>query len=178
MRAVPGVYRLRIRLGRPAMLTVGAIGGFHFPAGWYVYTGSARNGLGQRIRRHLRRQKRQHWHIDDLLAVVDKVEAFVLPGTAVTECELHAALTGGDVVVPGFGSSDCRCASHLAYFGCRPQIGLLLWKQFVSFPTGDGQPSGDMASSFFTEARPLMSRTTGSRIQFTQFGSAGPPAPP
>jgi len=49
-----------------------------FPAGWYVYTGSARNGLAQRVGRHLRHNKRKHWHIDYLLAVADRVEAFVL----------------------------------------------------------------------------------------------------
>jgi len=44
MRVIPGLYELRIRLRRPATITVGALGRVRFPAGWYVYTGSARNG--------------------------------------------------------------------------------------------------------------------------------------
>lgn len=73
---------------------MGALGDYPFPAGWYVYTGSARNGVHQRIRRHLRREKRKHWHIDYLLAVADSVEAFVMLGTSISECELHASLKG------------------------------------------------------------------------------------
>ncbi len=131
-QVIPGVYQLRIRLERAQVVTVGALGPCQFPAGWYVYTGSARSGLVQRIARHLRRKKRKHWHIDYLLAVADKVEAFVLPGIAVTECELHAELAGGQVIVPGFGSSDCRCRSHLAWFRRRPEIRLMPWAQFVN----------------------------------------------
>ena len=92
---VPGVYQLRIRLLRPSRIRVGALGIHVFLAGWYVYTGSARSGLAQRIGRHLRHNKRKHWHIDYLLAVADEVEAFVLPGEKLTECELHARSRGG-----------------------------------------------------------------------------------
>ncbi len=137
MTVTPGTYQLLIRLRRPAMITVGALGRFRFPAGWYVYTGSARNGLEQRIRRHLRRKKRKHWHIDYLLAAADGVEAFVLPGGPTSECELHGRLRGGRVIVPGFGSSDCDCASHLAHFRKRPRIGLLTYAVFLR---GVGRP--------------------------------------
>ena len=129
MGFTPGVYQLRIRLRRPKRLRVGALGKRCFPAGWYVYTGSARNGLAQRIRRHLRSRKRRHWHIDYLLAAADGVEAFVLPGAAVTECELHGRLVGGEVIVPGFGSSDCWCRAHLAYFRRKPAIELRTWAE-------------------------------------------------
>ena len=135
MAATPGIYQLQIRLRRPKMVRVGALGRVRFPAGWYVYTGSARSGLEQRISRHLRKRKRKHWHIDCLLAVADGVEAFVLPGSDQSECELHRSLRGGTVPVPGFGSSDCGCRSHLAYFKHRPRIGLLPWEEFVRHPT-------------------------------------------
>jgi Uri superfamily endonuclease len=110
---VPGLYQLRIRLRRPATVEVGALGKCHFPAGWYVYTGSARNGLAQRVGRHLRHGKRKHWHIDYLLAVADEVEAFVLPGEEPTKCELHRPLAGGQMPVSGLGPLDCGCLSHL-----------------------------------------------------------------
>ena len=135
MAATPGIYQLQIRLRRPKMVRVGALGRVRFPAGWYVYTGSARSGLEQRISRHLRKRKRKHWHIDCLLAVADGVEAFVLPGSEQSECELHRSLWGGTVPVPGFGSSDCGCRSHLVYFKHRPRIGLLPWEEFVGRPT-------------------------------------------
>jgi sugar fermentation stimulation protein A len=128
---VPGVYQLRIRLKRPRTIRVGALGKHCFPAGWYVYTGSARNGLTQRVGRHLRQNKRKHWHIDYLLAVADQVEAFVLLGEALTECELHAQLVEGQTILPRFGASDCRCESHLAWFKKRPRIQLTPWLQFI-----------------------------------------------
>jgi len=131
MSVTPGTYQLLIRLRRPAMITVGALGCFRFPAGWYVYTGSAKNGLTQRIRRHLRQDKRKHWHIDYLLAAADGVEAFVLPGSTTSECELHSQLRGGQVLVPGFGSSDCGCESHLVYFRKWPAITLVSWGKFL-----------------------------------------------
>ncbi len=136
MIAVPGVYQLRIRLRWSVTMEVGALGRRRFSAGWYVYTGSARSGLTQRVRRHLRREKRRHWHIDYLLAVADRVEAFVLPGSDVTECELHQELSGGRCAIRGFGSSDCRCLSHLAYFPRRPDIRLMPWTHFVEDPPG------------------------------------------
>ncbi|MBP7936454.1 MAG: DUF123 domain-containing protein [Phycisphaerae bacterium] len=73
-----------IRLRSAASICVGRLGLCRFPAGWYVYTGSARNGPTQRVGWHLRHDKLKHWHIDYLLAIADRVEAFVLPGTVVT----------------------------------------------------------------------------------------------
>ena len=43
----------------------------------------------------------------------------IRPGTDRRECETAttvAGLPGGTRPVPGFGSSDCRCRSHLVYF--------------------------------------------------------------
>jgi len=131
MRIVPGIYQLRIRLRQPKNVRVGALGICHFPAGWYVYSGSAKNGLIQRIGRHLRNKKRNHWHIDYLLEVADDVEAFILPNSDVSECELHRCLQDGKTLVVGFGSSDCKCRSHLAYFQRKPRIVLMAWKKFI-----------------------------------------------
>lgn len=131
MKVIPGFYQLRIRLIRPLTLLVGGLGRHAFAAGWYVYTGSAKNGLAQRVGRHLQDNKRKHWHIDYLLAAADHVEAFVLPGEKLTECELHCQLQGGEVLIPGFGASDCRCEAHLAWFGKRPRIRLTPWRRFI-----------------------------------------------
>jgi Uri superfamily endonuclease len=86
--------------------------------GYYIYTGSALNGLESRLDRHLSSPSsgKRHWHIDYLSAwAEDKSCAVVLtPGRL--ECELNravAAIPGARLVAPGFGSSDCRCPSHL-----------------------------------------------------------------
>lgn len=131
MIIISGLYQLLIRLGQPMRICVGALGDCLFPAGCYVYTGSARRGLTQRISRHLRSHKRVHWHIDYLLAAADSVTVFVLPDLTVSECRLHADLSGGEAVIPGFGSSDCRCRSHLAHFKRRPVIKLMPWERFL-----------------------------------------------
>jgi len=110
-------YQLAIALAVPTRITIGRLGVFDFPAGHYVYTGSARRNLETRITRHLRRDKLLHWHIDYLLttpgAEVTGVERF-----AQAECALNRK-TVGAVLVPGFGASDCRagCSSHLKYLG-------------------------------------------------------------
>jgi Domain of unknown function DUF123 len=84
---------------------------------------AARRNLEARISRHLRREKRLRWHIDYLLAapeaVVTGVERF-----AQAECELNSNTTG-EVVVAGFGASDCRagCGSHLKYIEARCELG-------------------------------------------------------
>lgn len=110
-------YQLRIRVEKPLRLAIGRLGSFDFPAGDYVYTGSARRHLEARIARHLRKEKTLRWHIDYLL---------VAPGVAVTEvvrsdadeCALNQA-TAGRVQLPGFGASDCKhgCGGHLKYLG-------------------------------------------------------------
>jgi len=100
-------------------LTIGRLGTFVFPAGEYVYTGSARRNMAARIRRHLSPHKVLRWHIDYLLAApgahITAVRTFQVP-----ECQLNQQVQG-TVPVPGFGASDCRrhCGSHLKYLVAR-----------------------------------------------------------
>jgi Uri superfamily endonuclease len=47
-------YQLLIEVPRPVRCTVGRLGKIGFPAGRYVYTGSAKRALEVRIARHLR----------------------------------------------------------------------------------------------------------------------------
>jgi Uri superfamily endonuclease len=115
--ATPATYQLEIELAAPARITIGRLGVYEFPAGRYIYTGSAKRNQEARIARHLQRDKRLHWHIDYLLAVpstrVAAVERF-----AELECAVNAR-TAGKVLVPCFGASDCRagCGSHLKFLG-------------------------------------------------------------
>ena len=110
-------YQLAIELRRSIELQIGRLGRFRFPAGRYVYTGSARRNIEARIARHLRSEKRMHWHIDWLLAAPG-VKVLAVRRSDEPECPLNQQ-AGGTIVAPGFGASDCRsgCGSHLRYFG-------------------------------------------------------------
>lgn len=111
------VYQLDIVLAADARIAVGRLGEFLFPAGRYVYTGSARRNLDARVRRHLSRDKEQRWHVDYLL-MAELAEVVGVRLFEDGECAVNQA-TEGVVVAPGFGASDCRsgCGSHLKYCG-------------------------------------------------------------
>jgi Uri superfamily endonuclease len=122
-----GLYVFVMRLRTPDFIQVGALGRFHFPAGWYLYTGSASKNLHKRVERHWALKKSVRWHMDYLSTALDSepVGAVVLPADAgLGECELNQAigrLIGGQNPAPGFGASDCRagCPAHL-WFSLAP----------------------------------------------------------
>lgn len=123
----PGTYLLLLRLDRPARIDVGRFGPLEFSTGWYVYVGSALGGLGPRLSRHARRDKRHHWHVDALRAAATLVAVAARPGRERVECvvaERVRGRPGGHRPVPGFGASDCRCAGHLLAFAERPDLAL------------------------------------------------------
>ena len=117
LRARPVTYQLVIELSEPLRLAVGRLGTFDFPAGGYVYTGSAKSGIEARVRRHLRQDKRLHWHIDFLLAARE-ARVTATRNSTISECLLNQR-TAGMIVASGFGASDCHsgCGSHLKWFG-------------------------------------------------------------
>jgi Uri superfamily endonuclease len=108
-------YQLHIRLSRNIKCLVGRLGEYSFPAGHYVYTGSAKRNMSARLKRHLSKEKALRWHIDYLLAsryaIITKVTT-----SAEAECLLNQHVEG-EVLIPGFGASDCKsgCGSHLKY---------------------------------------------------------------
>ncbi len=122
-----GLYVFLLRLKTATDLGVGALGEHFFPAGWYLYTGSAKKNLHKRVERHWSLKPARRWHFDYLSTALDSepVGAVVVPGGAgLTECELNrqvGRLVGNQVPVPGFGASDCRagCPAHL-YFSAAP----------------------------------------------------------
>ena len=121
----PGVYHLIIHLTQDRIIEIGRLGRFDFPAGYYVYTGSALGGLESRIARHLRSKKRLHWHIDYLLQHGRIIDIITHRTAERLECRLNCkilSLPGSRIVAKGFGSSDCNCLSHLAYFKENPHI--------------------------------------------------------
>jgi sugar fermentation stimulation protein A len=112
----PGSYILLVELEDPSSIDVGRLGRFDFPPGNYVYCGSALNGLEGRLRRHFSLEKRRRWHIDYLLERGRAVRAIVLPSDLRLECTLNRIvdrIPGSIEPARGFGSSDCRCRTHL-----------------------------------------------------------------
>ena len=134
-----GLYVLLVSLERGCRLRVGRLGRRYFAPGWYCYVGSAQRGLLARLRRHARRRKARHWHIDNLTTVGRVLGAWVVETGKDAECGLAAALARqGDVVV-GFGASDCRCRGHLVRFGTKRESDAAV-RTCSSGATGDRRP--------------------------------------
>jgi len=72
-------------------------------------------GLRGRINRHLSRVKRVRWHIDYLLEKGRVKGVLYAPTGERLECHLAQRLERVFRSYPGFGSSDCRCSSHLFF---------------------------------------------------------------
>lgn len=125
-RGAPGTYVLVMLLGSPTRVVVGALGALDLEAGYYLYVGSALNGLAGRLRRHLRTgDKRLRWHIDYLRDRATLAEIWWTVSPRRLECEWAAVLrrsAGVSAPVAGFGSSDCRCSSHLFYLKEKPSF--------------------------------------------------------
>ena len=126
-----GSYALVLRLPSRRKILVGKLGLVDFPSGHYIYFGSALGGLKARVDRHLRSGKKLHWHADYLSAEVPWEYAWQLADGQRWECVWAAAATaaainGGAAPVPGFGSSDCRCPSHLVRVNNAKQVRELL----------------------------------------------------
>jgi Uri superfamily endonuclease len=121
LTSAPGLYALALYLPRSVEIAIGALGAHLFPAGSYVYVGSAwgPGGLAARLQRHLRGADKRHWHIDYLRAWAAPQALWWAEETR-DECgwaERLLTYPGADVVVPRFGASDCSCPTHLAYVG-------------------------------------------------------------
>ncbi len=109
-----GSYLLILRLPRRARIEIGGLGWISFPAGFYLYTGSARRSLAARMARHLRKRKNLFWHIDYLTDRCDRPLCLPVRTGADLEHEIAAKLREiADWSVAGFGASDCRCETHL-----------------------------------------------------------------
>lgn len=116
LRRVPGAYVLVMHLDAPLRFARAKISEASL-SGWLIYAGSARGGggIGARLERHFKKNKRIHWHVDELTVAANRLAAIVMPGGS--ECEIVERLVGSGAFQPalqGFGSTDCRrCPAHL-----------------------------------------------------------------
>jgi sugar fermentation stimulation protein A len=111
-----GVYIAVFYLPIDRHISVGKLGRFLFREGVYFYVGSAQRNLSARLERHKKKNKPLRWHIDYLSTETEMLGAITIDGPRQRECEL-AKEVGAifELVVPGFGASDCWCGGHLFY---------------------------------------------------------------
>jgi Uri superfamily endonuclease len=114
-----GTYSLYISISEPINVKIGALGDIKFDKGCYVYVGSAFNSLLPRIIRHFKVSREDHrvihWHIDYLLREKEvRIErVYVKVNGEKKECSLAEKALMYGVPIKKFGSSDCKCVSHL-----------------------------------------------------------------
>ncbi len=114
----PGTYVLIFYIKKPIKLRFKGKENLIEP-GHLLYFGSARNGLVSRLKYHLLKQdKKKHWHVDWLTTNKDvEIEAV---GYNIDENESECKISQhvlekklGDIVIKKFGSTDCKCITHL-----------------------------------------------------------------
>lgn len=116
--AEAGTYVLWFDVRDPLPVAVGRLGEHVFQPGVLAYVGSAHGpgGLRARLGRHLRAEKKPHWHVDALTMRVQVTAIWLVRSPERLECtwaRLLAGLSASSVPVTGFGASDCTCSAHL-----------------------------------------------------------------
>jgi len=115
-----GTYALILYACSKKLIEVGKLGEVDLKKGYYIYIGSAfgPGGLKARVGRHLQENKKLRWHIDYLREVSKIIDVKYSTDSRKLECKWAADLAknGGITPFKGFGSSDCKCFSHLFYF--------------------------------------------------------------
>lgn len=114
-----GSYSIILKLNHDQKLKVGSLKTILLRKGFYVYNGSAygSGGLASRIKHHVKKRKRLHWHID---YVTTSDECKILRVITCKRKNLERSvslemLKGKDFVgIPKFGSTDDKIAkTHL-----------------------------------------------------------------
>ena len=118
-------YILVINVSEDLKIRVGKLGEVAFKKGDYLYIGSAKGCLDARLRRHLKKDKKSFWHIDYLLknrrTQISKIWVILES----IECEIAEVFCRNpitEIVRKGFGSSDCKCVTHLFYIKDKEKI--------------------------------------------------------
>lgn len=130
---VCGTYLITMNLNDDQEIRIGKLGDIIFKKGYYVYVGSALNGLNARIQRHLRKQKKFHWHIDYLLDKAKVTNIFYKKGKDKEECNIAQSLEQKLATIMDFGSSDCSCKGHLFYGNYKDIMGAISNLQMTQY---------------------------------------------
>lgn len=110
-----GIYCLILEVKKDVKVVIGALGKKSFRKGNYIYIGSALNNLEKRIQRHLRKEKKIHWHIDYLTTNKEFkiIKTFFKQTSKKEECNIAKKVSEKGIPINSFGCSDCKCQSHL-----------------------------------------------------------------
>jgi Uri superfamily endonuclease len=125
---MPGTYALVFSASAEKSIPIGRLGLLDLRPGFYVYVGSAfgPGGVQARIRHHLQKAHRPHWHIDFLQGYLSAIEVWFSHDHIRHEhrwADMLQKTRGASTILPGFGSSDCRCRTHLFFFRAKPSGG-------------------------------------------------------
>ncbi|MFN4196982.1 MAG: DNA/RNA nuclease SfsA [Caldimicrobium sp.] len=116
-----GTYLLILKVKNNDEILVEQLGKIYLKKGYYVYIGSAKNNLFQRINHYLRYPKKKFWHIDYLLDVARIYKTIPILGSQSWTCEIaNKLIYFAEDYIKKFGVSDCYCKSHLFYFSSNP----------------------------------------------------------
>lgn len=120
-------------------MRIGSLGIVTVRKGYCLYTGSALGygdmALENRLKRHSRRKKKIRWHVDYLTSHSQcrVMAAICLTSGKRLECRINQAIVRrieASPVLPGAGSSDCKCPAHLfmvnSSIGARQLLGTVV----------------------------------------------------
>lgn len=109
-------YILILKLKRDLSIGIGSLGIQNFKKGYFIYIGSGKRNINLRILRHIKKEKRLHWHIDYLTRDENFIIKKVYLIRDFSECKLAEFFSLNNFYyIKNFGSSDCKCKSHLFY---------------------------------------------------------------
>lgn len=113
-----GSYLLLMKLAESTKPGIPHLQDFVFPVGYYLYIGSAHGpgGLNARVGRHIRKEKKVHWHIDHLTKVAPVYCTILITVPVKLESSMTEYLMKTSLnPVPGFGCGDSYDFTHLFY---------------------------------------------------------------
>ncbi len=134
-------YILLINVSEDLKIRVGQLGEASFEKGDYIYIGSAKGCLETRLQRHLRKKKKTYWHIDYLLKSKKTKILQIWIIDKKMECQTAEVVCQDpttEIIKKGFGSSDCKCLTHLFFVKNKKQIESILKKIGFSRRTESG----------------------------------------
>ena len=123
----PGTYILILKVLSSRTVKAGMLGKVNLAPGFFAYVGSALGvgGLRARTRRHIISDKKPCWHIDYIrpYAFINEIWfCSVKKRLEHTAAMVIQSLPETVIAADNFGSSDCRCSSHLFRFDGKPSF--------------------------------------------------------
>ncbi|MBA7640864.1 hypothetical protein ES703_48535 [subsurface metagenome] len=121
-------YILFIKIKRNIRARIGVLGIKVFPAGYYIYIGSGRKNLMERIKRHIKMKKKKFWHIDYLLTKRDVsiIDVYLTEKTESNIVNRIQTLKGARPYPVRFGSSDTKNMTHFFHLNNKSSITTLI----------------------------------------------------